>query len=62
MIGRGTASLSDAGHTFLIVRIPAKSLRNLARKAPRIRPLLKVTTVGETKERTVMKTRVVMHR
>jgi hypothetical protein len=62
VIGRGTASLEGAGKTFLIVRIPAKSLRNLARKAPRIRPLLKVTTVGETPERTVFKTRVVMHR
>ncbi len=62
VIGRGTASLAGAGHTFLIVKIPAKSLRNLARKAPRIRPLLTVTTVDETKERTVMKTRVVMHR
>jgi hypothetical protein len=62
LIGRGTVALEGAGRTYLIVRIPAKSLRNLARKAPRIRPLLKVTTIGESSERTVFKTRVVMHR
>jgi hypothetical protein len=62
VIGRGTASLEGAGRTFLIVHIPAKSLRNFARKAPRVGALLKVTTVGETPERTVFKTRVAMHR
>jgi Thrombospondin type 3 repeat len=61
VIGRGTAALDGAGRTFLIVRIPAKSLSNLRRKRARIRPLLKVTTVGEATPRTVMKTRVLLH-
>ena len=62
LIGRGTVSLTGAGKTFLIVKIPVKSLRNFARKARRIRPLLTVTTVGEQPQRTVMKTRIVLHR
>jgi hypothetical protein len=62
VIGRGTAALTGAGRTFLIVRIPAGSLRNFSRKARRIRPLLTVTTVGEPAGRTVLKTRIVLHR
>ena len=62
LIGRGTAALAGAGKTFLIVKIPAKSLRNFKRKVRRMRPLLTVTTVGETPVRTVMKTRILLHR
>jgi hypothetical protein len=62
LIGRGTARLDGAGRTFLIVRIPVKSLHNLRRKVRRMTARLEVVTVGETPNRTVGRKQVVLHR
>ena len=61
VIGRGSAHLDGAGTTFLIVEIPHRSLRNLARRGGRLRPLLTVTRSGPD-ERAVSRTRIVLHR
>jgi hypothetical protein len=46
VLGRGSASLAGKGTTYLIVKIPVKSLRNLQRKLKSIKPMLKVSTIG----------------
>ena len=46
VLGTGKAKLDGAGTTYLIVRVPAKSLRNLAKKLKSVQPVLTVGTVG----------------
>jgi hypothetical protein len=62
VIGRGNARLDGAGHTFLIVRIPSASLRNLSRKVRRLRTTLAITTIAGPKSRTVARRKVLLHR
>jgi len=58
VIGRGSAFLEGRGTTFLFVRVPAKSVKRLARAFGRLRPLLRVTTGGKR----VTTRRVTLHR
>lgn len=61
VLGRGTAALAGAGRTFLVVRVPAASRRNLERRLRRVRPLLRVTALGQP-SRTVARSRVLLRR
>jgi hypothetical protein len=61
VIGRGTSTLQGKGTTYLIVKIPAKSLKNFQRKVKSMRPVLKVTTLG-TGGKTVAKRRISIRR
>jgi hypothetical protein len=46
VIGRGTSTLTGKGTTYVIVRVPAATLRNLERRLKSIRPVLRVSTLG----------------
>jgi hypothetical protein len=61
-IGRGTAYLSGGGTTFLIVRLPRKSLRNFDRKFHHFSAVLRVVTTSETPNRVVAIRRIRLSR
>ena len=46
VLGRGSAFLDGAGTTYLFVRVPARSVRRLAREHRVVRPVLTVTANG----------------
>jgi hypothetical protein len=58
VVGRGSAFLEGAGTTYLFVKVPARSLRRLARSFRALRPLLRVTVQG----RAVSQRRLELHR
>lgn len=62
VVGKGSAEMVAAGKTYLFVRVPAKSLRNLSRKVGTARPLLRVVAVEGGKSRTVAKARILLRR
>jgi hypothetical protein len=62
VIGRGAAALDGAGTTFLVVRIPGRTLRGLERRGARVRSRLRVTATGEPRERTLGRGTIVLHR
>lgn len=47
VIGRGTATLEGKGRTFVIVRVPKKTIANLQKRLKSIRPVLTVSTLGD---------------
>ena len=47
VIGRGAATLDGKGTTYVIVRIPRKTVANLQRKLKKMRPVLTVSTLGD---------------
>jgi hypothetical protein len=61
VIGRGSAYLAGKGTTFVIVKIPAKTLKNFQRKIKTMRPVLQVTTLGDG-GKVVSKRRIVIAR
>jgi hypothetical protein len=61
VLGRGAAALDGPGMTFLVVRIPARTLRAIARR-PSVRTLLRVSAAGSPRERTVARARLLLHR
>jgi hypothetical protein len=46
VVGRGSAFLDGRGTTYLFVKVPARSLRRLARAFRRIRPVLRLSAQG----------------
>ncbi len=46
VIGRGTSALEGKGKTYVIVRVPAGTLRSLERRMKSVRPVLSVSTLG----------------
>ena len=47
IIGRGTATLDGKGRTFVIVRVPRKTVSSLQKRLKSMRPVLTVSTLGE---------------
>lgn len=47
VFGRGTSELTGKGTTYVIVRIPRKTMANLERRLKTVRPLLTVSTTGD---------------
>ena len=47
VIGKGTAALEDKGTTYVIVRVPAKTVKSLQKRMKTVRPVLRVSTFGE---------------
>ncbi len=60
-VGRGTAALQGKGTTYVIVRIPKKTVANLQRRLKTLRPVLVVSTVGEG-AKTVSERRLLIRR
>ena len=47
VIGKGTSTLDGKGTTYVIVRVPAKTLKGLQKRLKKVRPVLRVSTMGE---------------
>lgn len=60
-IGRGTAELEGKGTTYVIVRIPKATVRNLQKRLRTLRPVLRVSTLGDG-ARTIFETRLLIRR
>lgn len=61
VIGRGTATLDGKGRTYVIVRIPEATIRNLQRRLKSVRPVLRVATLGD-KPRKLAERRLLIRR
>ena len=46
VIGKGTATLDGKGTTYVIVRVPKRTLSSLQRRLKTVRPLLRVSALG----------------
>ena len=60
-IGRGTGELEGKGTTYVIVRIPKATVRNLQRRLRTLRPVLRVSTLGDG-ARKIFETRLLIRR
>ena len=58
VVGRGSAFLEARGTTYLFVKVPARSVRRLARAFRRIRPVLRLSAQGAV----VSQRRITLHR
>ena len=47
VFGRGTSALTGKGTTYVMVRVPKKTIANLERRLKSIRPVLTVSTTGD---------------